>query len=69
MSDTAAWFGMPNDRPVALALVTQTQLDMLGGSLKVVFKIEDNAEGFADLLRALDEAERYRGNLGWRADD
>ena len=52
---------MENERPVALALVTKTQLDMLGSSLKVVFRVEDDAEGFADLLRALDEADPAAG--------
>lgn len=46
---------MADERPVALALVTQTQLDMLGSSLKVVFRVDDNAEQFAALLRALDQ--------------
>lgn len=55
---------MQDDRPVALALVTQKQLDMLGGSLKVVFRIEDNEEGFADLLRALDEADQFGVRAG-----
>ncbi|MFA9201321.1 MAG: hypothetical protein ACEQR8_09090 [Cypionkella sp.] len=45
---------MPTEKPVALALVTQTHLDMLGSSLKVVFRVEDDAEGFADLLRRFD---------------
>lgn len=60
---------MADEKPVALALVTQTQLDMLGGALKVVFRAEDNAEGFADLLRALDEVDRAGGNHGRRRDD
>lgn len=55
---------MENERPVALALVTKSQLDMLGGSLKIVFRIEDDAEGFADLLRALDEADNVAGRTG-----
>lgn len=53
---------MPDDRPVALAVVTRTQLDMLGSSLKVVFRIEDDAEGFTSLLRALNEADRLGGD-------
>ncbi len=48
---------MLNNRPVALAFVTQTQMDMLGGSLKIVFKVEDGEEQFAQLLRALDSPE------------
>lgn len=55
---------MQDSRPVALALVTQKQLDMLGGSLKVVIRIEDNAQGFADLIRALDEADQFGGRAG-----
>jgi hypothetical protein len=55
---------MENERPIALALLTQSQLDMLGGSLKIVFRVEDNAEGFADLLRALDEADQLAGENG-----
>ena len=35
---------------------------MLGSNLKIVFKIEDNAEGFADLLRALNHADRLGSN-------
>lgn len=48
---------MQDERPVALALVTQTQLDMLGSSLKRVFRIGDSDEKFADLLRALNDAD------------
>lgn len=46
---------MANDRPVALALLTQAQLDMLGDSLKIVFDVNDGGQQFADLLRALDD--------------
>jgi hypothetical protein len=57
---------MQDERPVALALVTQTQLDMLGSSLKHVFRIDDSGEQFARLLRALDDPkaaeELLRGN-------
>ena len=45
-----------HERPVALALVTQSQLDMLGTSLKVVFRVGDGEEKFADLLRAFDHS-------------
>lgn len=60
---------MQDDLPVALALVTQKQLDMLGGSLKVVFRVEDDAEGFADLLRALDETDKFAGRIYSLADN
>ena len=52
---TVTYFNMPDERPVALALLTQTQLDMLGSSLKKVFMIGDGNEQFADLLRAFDK--------------
>lgn len=48
---------MHDERPVALALLTQTQLDMLGSSLKKVFRIDDGEEQFADLLRAFNESD------------
>lgn len=46
---------MQDEHPVALALLTQTQLDMLGSSLKKVFRIGDGNEQFGDLMRAFDE--------------
>ena len=55
---------MSVEKPVALALVTQHQLDMLGSSLKVVFRIEDNGEQFAELLRALDRPDIARRLMG-----
>jgi arginyl-tRNA synthetase len=48
---------MPDDRPFAMALKKQAQLDMLGHSLKTVFKIGDSGDQFAQLLRALDRPE------------
>lgn len=45
---------MVDDKPVALALITRTQRDMLGSSLKVVFEIKESSEQFAELLSALD---------------
>jgi hypothetical protein len=39
---------------VAVGLLTQTHLDMLGTSLKRVFPIADDSS-FEDLLQALDE--------------
>lgn len=44
-------------RPKAVGLVDQAQLDMLGSSLKNVFKIGDSGEQFADLLRAMNETD------------
>lgn len=49
---------MLDERPVAIALTTQTQLDMLGPSLKHVFRVKDGNEQFAELLRALDGDKR-----------
>jgi len=46
-----------SQRSVALALVTQAQIDMLGNSLKYVYRKGDSGEQFEDLLRALDEAD------------
>lgn len=46
---------MEEEPPVALAVVTQPQLDMLGSSLKVIFKVDDGEEQFSNLLRALDD--------------
>ncbi len=37
---------------------------MLGDSLKVIYRMEDTAKGFADLLRALDEADQFGGKAG-----
>ncbi len=51
---------MVADKTVALALITRTQRDMLGSSLKVVFEIKDGDEQFAQLLSALDNPEAAR---------
>ena len=44
---------------VAIGLLTQTHLDVLGTSLKQVFPIADD-DRFDALLKALDEVERER---------
>lgn len=49
-------------RPVALALLTQEQVDMLGKSLKYVFRKGDSSEQFDDLLRAFDEPDDQASN-------
>lgn len=51
---------MAEEKTVALALVTQTQLNMLGSSLKVVFRVEDGEHLFAELLQALDDKRQCR---------
>jgi hypothetical protein len=51
-------------RIVAIALLTQDHLDMLGGTLKKVYRI-DETPCFAELLEAIDRADREH----WRAED
>jgi hypothetical protein len=55
---------MPRERIVAVGLLTEANLRMLGSSLKTVFPI-DETPCFTDLLRAIDEADRAH----WRARD
>lgn len=45
---------MEDEDIVAIGLLTRTHLTMLGSSLKIVFRVEDDAEQFAELLQALD---------------
>jgi hypothetical protein len=55
----------PEDEPiVAVGLLTQTNVNQLGSSLKKVFPI-DETPCFQDLLRAIDAADREH----WRAVD
>jgi hypothetical protein len=51
-------------RVVAVGLLTQEHLDMLGNSLKKVYRI-DETPCFPELLEAIDRADREH----WRADD
>lgn len=51
-------------RIVAVALLTQEQLDMLGDSLKKVYRI-DETPCFPELLEAVDRADREH----WREED
>jgi hypothetical protein len=44
------------ERIVAVALLTQAHVDMLGDSLKKVFRIEEGQDQFRELLRALNQA-------------
>ena len=55
---------MPSDRIVAVALLTQSNLETYGACLKKVFPIHETP-CFNDLLAAIDEADRN----GWRAED
>jgi hypothetical protein len=45
---------------VAIGLLTDTHVRMLGSSLKQVFPLADD-HAFDDLLRALDEVDREEG--------
>jgi hypothetical protein len=51
-------------RIVAVGLLTQEQLDMLGSSLRKVYRI-DETPCFAELLEAIDRADREH----WREQD
>lgn len=55
---------MNDRRIVAVGLLTQTHVDMLGSSLKKVYKI-DETPCFSELLRAIDDADREH----WREQD
>ena len=55
---------MPDERIVAVALLTQSNLDMLGRSLRKVFPIEQ-VPCFPELLSAIDDADREH----WREGD
>jgi hypothetical protein len=58
---SALVFAMENERIVAVGLLTQTNLRMLGSSLKTVFAVDDGTAEFDDLLRALDQMGEARG--------
>jgi hypothetical protein len=45
---------MENDKIVAVGLLTQTNLRMLGSSLKIVFSVDEDTTEFDELLQALD---------------
>lgn len=52
---------MEDEDIVAIGLLTHTHLAMLGGSLKVVFHVDDDAAQFDELLQALDRIGERRG--------
>jgi len=52
---------MENDKIVAVGLLTQTNLRMLGSSLKVVFAVDEDTAEFDELLQALDNLGERRG--------
>lgn len=43
------------DRIVAVALLTQAHVDMLGSSLKQVYRVQEGTDQFRELLEALNE--------------
>jgi len=45
---------MEDEKIVAVGLLTQTNLRMLGSSLKVVFRVEEDTAEFDELLQQLD---------------
>jgi hypothetical protein len=55
---------MTRARIVAVGLLTQEQLDMLGTSLQKVYRI-DETPCFTELLQAIDQADREH----WREQD
>jgi hypothetical protein len=52
---------MEDDKIVAVGLLTQTNLRMLGSSLKFVFAVEEETSEFDELLQALDRLGERRG--------
>lgn len=52
---------MEDEKIVAVGLLTQTNLRMLGSSLKVVFAVEEDTYEFDELLRQLDRIGERRG--------
>lgn len=55
---------MSSERIVAIALLTQSNLDTYGAALKKVFPVQETP-CFTELLRLIDEADREH----WRAED
>jgi len=51
---------MNDDKIVAVGLLTQTNLRMLGSSLKRVFAVNDQDAEFDKLLQALDRMGEHR---------
>ena len=51
---------METDKVVAIGLLTRSNLQMLGSSLKHVIPVSDD-DRFEDILKALDESDMSRG--------
>lgn len=58
---------MPQERIVAVGLLTSRDLDRLGEGFKRCFPVSDDGQ-FEDLLRAIDEAESASGLRHSRTD-
>ena len=54
---------MPDEKIVAIALLTQGDLKRLGGTLAKVWPVH-NAPEFEELLQAIDDAERHVSKQG-----
>ena len=52
---------MPNERIVAVGLLTQHDVDLLGPTFERLWPVED-APCFPELVRAIDEADRALRN-------
>lgn len=52
---------MEDEKIVAVGLLTQTNLRMLGSSLKIVFRVEEDTAEFEELLQQLDRIGERRG--------
>ena len=59
---------MPQDRIVAVGLLTQRDLSVLGPAFTRAWPVED-APIFSELLRAIDEADRQLENSNGRSAD
>ena len=56
-----------DERIVAIGLLTRRELDLLGAAFDRVWPVEE-APGFEELLRAIDEADRKLQQPGPRQD-
>jgi hypothetical protein len=55
-----------NERIVAVGLLTQRELNLLGPTFERVWPVEDAASSVVDLLHAIDEAARERQEVPGR---
>ena len=57
---------MPKDRIVAVGLLTQRDVNLLGPTFERLWPVEE-APCFSEMLRAIDEADRELSNRAQRA--